>query len=248
MKNPIVSIIVPIFGDRNQFYQAQNGLLCLERQTYKNFEVIIVDDGAYFELSFPDDRFIYIDLRSPGSDVRSSNISFLEGFSHATGDFIITLHPEILIQSNAIEMMLDKAVRNRRNIPIQYHLSLEHIQSKKFKEILIGDNFDEFKELPNFWSTKTPWNYLNDYAPSQHMHFSFCGQDRKGWLKYGEFLPRTEEWYQEDCWWHDKEKEYHDYPNPLELEIYHQWHPRCYGELNDETEASVRIKRIRGLL
>jgi len=242
-----VSVILPIFGDRNQFQQAQNGILCLSKQTYKDFEVLVVDDGAYFELSYPDSRFIHIDLRHPGSDVRSSNIAFLEGFNHATGDFIITSHPEILVQSNAIETMIDNAFMERRNIPIQYHLSLEHIQSKKFKEILIGDDFTEFKQLPNFWTTKTPWNYLNDYASSQHMHFSFCGQSRDGWLKYGEFLPRTESWYQEDCWWHDKEREQKHFPNPLDLEIYHQWHPRCYGNVEDETKASIRIRRIRGL-
>jgi glycosyltransferase involved in cell wall biosynthesis len=246
-----VSIIVPLYGDRNQFNQIDNGIRCLEYQTNADYEVLIIDDGAHYEFIAPSHKFTYISLRPSGSPPRSPNVAFLEGFNNATGDFIITSHPEILIPNNAIDVMLSKAVMNRRNVPIQYHLSLEQIQSDKFHQILSNpdNNFDKFKELPDFWITRTPWTYANQYAITQHMHFSFCGQSKKGWMKYKEFLPYTEKWYMEDCWWHEQEKISLDYPNPIDLEIYHQWHPRCYGEINnDDVNASARIKRIRGLL
>jgi len=41
MKNPIVSIIVPIFGDRNQFYQAQKwDVMSFKGRHIRTFEVI----------------------------------------------------------------------------------------------------------------------------------------------------------------------------------------------------------------
>jgi len=244
-----VSVIVPLYGDRNQFHQIDRGLECLEHQTYDDYEVLIIDDGSSFEFIAPSYKFSYTRLRDPDSPPRSPNMAFLEGFNHASGDFIITSHPELLIQKDAIERIAFYCRNNVRNIPIQYHLSLQHLQDPKFLEIYESGKFWEFKSLPDFWITKTPWTYQNSYAPTQHMHFSFCGQSREGWLRYGDFLPRTEDWYREDCWWHEQEKLSGNYPNPLTLEVYHQWHPKCYGEINDdETNASTRIKRIRNLL
>jgi len=249
-KSPIkVSILIPFYG--NRYYQLKRSLPFLCNQTYKNYEVLLLDDGKQRdEDRSPDDlvekggKIRHIKLREGKVPIRSSNMALREGYKLSKGDFIIPSHPELLIPYNAVEIMV-KGNLERRNVATQYHLT--NIQVNRLfgdggDGIVSGwmDDFNKIKGLSDFMSTLTPWNYTNFHAAGYRNHFSFCGSTKE---RFGEYLvPMTNEWLMEDIWVHAKELKAEEVAVPIDIEVYHQEHERVYGT---RPEYSVRIQRIR---
>jgi len=86
---PVVSVIIPTYNRVNTIQRAINSVL---KQTYKNFELIIVDDGSTDNtenviLRENDDRIVFLkhDTNKGGSAARNT------GISHAKGKYIAFL-------------------------------------------------------------------------------------------------------------------------------------------------------------
>jgi len=235
-----VSILIPYYGDRRR--QLERSLPFLERQTYPNYETILVDDGSS-NLSGLEHRFDkYFALRKGTVPIRSPNNSLRKAFELSDGDFIICSQPELLIPFDAVEKMLSLSNHNRRNVATQYHLTAEalvHLDG------VLGwqHDFKKIKSIPGFMSITTPWAYTNINAPTYRNHFSFSGSTRERFEKY--LIPQVEEWGMEDVWVYKKEVENGEPCVPIEIETYHQEHDRVYGTI---PEYSVRIQRIRNAL
>ena len=241
-----VSILVPFYG--NRYYQLKRSLPFLCNQTYKNYEILLLDDGKQRdEDRSPDDlvekggKIRHIKLREGKVPIRSSNMALREGYRLSEGDFIIASQPELLIPYNAVETMVNGNLE-RRNVATQYHLTNIQVNYLFGDGIVSGwmDDFNKIKDVPDFMATLTPWLYTNLHAPKYRYHFSFSGSTKE---RFGEYLiPATNEWMMEDCWVLAKEGEAGEPPVPIDIEVYHQEHERVYGTI---PEYSVRIQRIR---
>ena len=242
-KLPKVSILIPYYGNRLE--QLKRTLFMLEHQTYKNYDVWIVDDGSnhqaeIFNLINPHKQFYYSRIRGVGSPPRSTNSALRFGYENCTSDFVVVTSPEILIPFNAIEMLVTNGIPNRRNVPILYKLSLE--QQRMIDTVAWKYDLSKLKDLPNFWQEENiPGGFFNNEAKQNRTHGGFVGQSREGWERYG-FLPDTEEWGQSDSYWHVEELKLGEPAMPIDFEVYHQWHERIDGQ-----QMSVRLKRMRGL-
>ena len=235
-----VSLIIPYYGDRRA--QLERSLPFLENQTYPDYEVIFVDDGAKGGLPEFSTVFRYIKLREYTGKIRSPNKAIRLGFAESVGDFIIASQPELLIPYDAVERMVKIANMGRRNVATQYHLTNSQIFQLRN---LPGwqQDFDKIKSVVDFASTITPWDYPNILAPTYRTHFSFSGSTRERFQEY--LIPDTVEWMMEDCWVHVKELGNGELSVPVDIETYHQEHERVYGRI---IEYSARIKRIREAL
>lgn len=99
------SIIVPIYDVEEYIDKCVNSLL---NQTYKNIEIILVDDGSpnscsekCDQYSHQDNRVIVIHKKNGGlSDARNS------GLRIATGDFIIFVDSDDYIEFDTCEKLL----------------------------------------------------------------------------------------------------------------------------------------------
>lgn len=84
---PLVSIILPVYNDREYLFDAIHSILC---QTYLNLELIVVDDGSTVDVNCIVSRFLYDSrvklLRIPKNRGLPSALN--HGFSHAKGSIM----------------------------------------------------------------------------------------------------------------------------------------------------------------
>lgn len=108
MKNPLVSVIIPAYNNRNILI---NTLLSVIDQTYKNLEIIVVDDGSEEDLSMViseinDHRIHYIK-----QEHSNANVARNLGIKMSKGKYIAMLDSDDLWLNNHIEdclMEIDK--------------------------------------------------------------------------------------------------------------------------------------------
>lgn len=102
----LVSVIVPVYNVRDYLEKCLNSI---RKQTYENFEVLLVDDGSTDgsadicdKFQANDSRFISIHKKNGGvSSARN------EGLKRAKGEFITFIDSDDSIDINYIEVMAD---------------------------------------------------------------------------------------------------------------------------------------------
>ena len=125
MKNPLVSIIVPIYNSEKYLYDAIRS--CME-QTYENLEIILVDDGSFdssFEickaLAEKDRRVKVISQENAGVSAARNT-----GLKNATGEYIFFLDSDDEIYLNAIELLLKDVKKYGADIVSATYSMVDH--------------------------------------------------------------------------------------------------------------------------
>lgn len=110
-----VSVIVPVYNVENYIYDM---LTSVQEQTFKDFEVIMVDDGSTDdspqiagEFAARDSRFRYFRQENAGV---SAARNF--GIREASGDYMVFYDPDDLIPGRALEKMYKTAARAEADI------------------------------------------------------------------------------------------------------------------------------------
>ncbi len=153
MKQPLVSIIIPTYHR----LQALSELLeALYRQTYKNFEVIIVNDGGPSVASvvelYPELQCIYIDLTVNKMHVHARN----RGLEVATGELIMLCDDDDLIVPGHIERMMIELLDNDLVYSdaeiVEYAVDQHHASRKPISRRLFAydDNLEGMRKFSTF--------------------------------------------------------------------------------------------------
>lgn len=111
----LVSIIVPVYNVEEYLNACIESIL---RQTYKNYELILVDDGSTDRsgeicdlLAKTDDRLLVFHKRNGGlSDARNF------GMKYAQGDYIAFIDSDDTISPNCVEILLSTALKSSADI------------------------------------------------------------------------------------------------------------------------------------
>ncbi|MEF2655775.1 MAG: glycosyltransferase family 2 protein [Eggerthellaceae bacterium] len=111
MKEPLVSIIIPIY---NVDHYIEACLQSTVDQTYKNIEIICVDDGSpdcsnalVREFMHHDSRIVLLEKQNGGlSDARNF------GIKHASGEYLFFLDGDDCLAVNCIEKLVDLALEH----------------------------------------------------------------------------------------------------------------------------------------
>lgn len=103
-ESPLISVIIPTYNRANFLHQAIESVLA---QTYKNWELIIVDDGSTDNTSelvrkFTDKRIIYLYQENRGASAARN-----KGIQKAKGEYIAFLDSDDAWLSRKIEKQLD---------------------------------------------------------------------------------------------------------------------------------------------
>lgn len=106
MNNPLISVIIPVYNTGKYLFKCLDSII---NQTYRNLEIIIVDDGSTDESSIicdgyalKDDRIRVIHKENEGvSKARNTGIAV------ATGDFFHFPDSDDYIENDTYEYLLD---------------------------------------------------------------------------------------------------------------------------------------------
>lgn len=116
----MVSIIVPIYNEEENLKRCIDSIL---NQTYKNIEVILINDGSTDNSkkiidSYKDKRIVAIHKKNTGiGDTR--NI----GIEKSTGDYIMFVDSDDYIELNCVEIMLNKLLEDKTQLVVgNYYL------------------------------------------------------------------------------------------------------------------------------
>lgn len=139
ISNPLVSIIIPIYNVEKYLEDCVKSVL---DQTYKNIEVILVDDGSPDKCPEICDRLaknfvnIIVIHKQNGGLSEARNI----GISHSQGEYMLFLDSDDTLPPGAIQGLVDKAKETDADviIPDRYlivnELTNERVQKLHFDE------------------------------------------------------------------------------------------------------------------
>ncbi len=138
MTNPKISVIVPIYNVELYLEKCVNSIV---NQTYKNIEIILVDDGSSDssgrisdELSLSDNRIKVVHKKNGGlSDARNTGISI------STGDLLCFIDSDDYIENDMIELLYKNLINFNADISV-----CSYIMEYKNKNVIIA-NGNEIK-------------------------------------------------------------------------------------------------------
>lgn len=132
--NPDISIIIPMYNAEKHLGQC---LESLQAQTFRNFEIICVDDGSedntrkvVCEYRAYDDRIRLIAMPHCGK----AGIMRNEGVKQARGEYCLFLDSDDFFESEMLEKTLRKAREDEADICL-FDARLYNEKTKKYKEI-----------------------------------------------------------------------------------------------------------------
>jgi len=181
MTEPLISIIVPIYNRFNFLYLTLQSLL---KQTYKNFEVLCVNDGGESAESIinslNDPRFKYFEH----SENKGLPAARNTGLRHITGEYISLLDSDDIYMPLALEFRMWNM--KKLNANIVYTRALQNIFEKKLDD----DNNEYYQVIHQqlYWNCDFDRDLIlvQNIAPCNCVLFS-----RKAW-------ENTEYWYDEE--------------------------------------------------
>lgn len=119
--NYLVSIIIPVYNVEKYLERCLDSII---NQTYKNLEIIVVDDGSLDKSSDICDKYANIDNRIKVIHKKNGGLASARnaGMKVATGEFILFVDSDDWIILKAVEELLDIAIYNNvdfvRFIPV----------------------------------------------------------------------------------------------------------------------------------
>lgn len=113
--NILISIIVPVY--KVELYLDK----CIEsivNQTYKNLEIILVDDGSTDQCPDKCDKWALKDARIEVIHKKNGGLSDArnEGIKKTTGEYIIFIDSDDWIENNMIEIMMQALLKEKADI------------------------------------------------------------------------------------------------------------------------------------
>jgi glycosyltransferase involved in cell wall biosynthesis len=148
---PLVSVVIPL---RNRFEYADRAVVSVLTQTYKNWELIIIDDCS-------DSTYIPPEVsKKVGNDIKllrnefnvGPGISRQRGIYNSTGSYICFLDSDDYYHPEFIEKSLEKHFKFP-DIGVTFTAAV-YIQSGKYREC--GDE-DYRYIMPTLFEKKRPW-------------------------------------------------------------------------------------------
>lgn len=195
-KKPVVSVVVPIFNVAKYLRQAVDSII---NQTYKNLEIILVDDGSTDEsgaicdeYAAHDSRIVVIHNKNGGL-----GIAYNTGIRRATGKYIALLEPDDWIDSKMYETMVHAAEKNKADVVKSCYYSYSTTNGEKNKPVIPfdmrymnrvirpSDKFDTYYRTSPIWASLYNRKFLIDndiwFLETPGASYQDTGFVRKTW-------------------------------------------------------------------
>lgn len=109
MEKPLVTIVVPIYNVEPYIHRSLDSIL---NQTYKNLEVILVDDGSPDNCPAICDEYAAKDARINVIHKKNGGLCTARqaGLEASTGTYMLQLDPDDYVELDMVETLVEKAV------------------------------------------------------------------------------------------------------------------------------------------
>lgn len=163
MKQPLISVIIPVYGVEKYISQCLESVI---NQTYKNLEIIVVNDGTKDrsadiakEYAAKDSRIKVYDFKNGGLSVARNR-----GLEIATGEYISYLDSDDWLDTKMYETLLETAMKNEADMVKCGIIETNGVAEEKitFKDVKIINN-DQHKAFKNYFKEilwTLAWNGL----------------------------------------------------------------------------------------
>ena len=152
----MISIVIPVY---NQAKHLANCLASIEKQTYNNFEIIVVNDGSTDDIIKIIEKFKQVfSLKLTYSEEKNqgANVARNKGAELARGEYIIFCDADVIMEPIMLELML-KTLKDSPNASFCYSSFIRG--HKRFK--LWPFDAEKLKTMP--YITTTSLIHLKDF-------------------------------------------------------------------------------------
>ncbi|SDM08967.1 glycosyltransferase family 2 protein [Segatella bryantii] len=113
--NPLVSIIVPVYNSAGTLERCVNSIIT---QTYKNFELLLIDDGSTDCSARLCDQFCSLDIRIKCFHKQNGGVSSARqlGIENAKGEFWIHVDSDDWIEDTMLYDLIEESKRTNADI------------------------------------------------------------------------------------------------------------------------------------
>jgi glycosyltransferase involved in cell wall biosynthesis len=153
-KKPLVSIIVPIYNMQEYLEQC---LVSLQRQTYTNIEIILINDGStdnsnliceqFYKL---DDRFQYYYQKNGGLSNARNN-----GIKKMNGEYAFFVDSDDWLELDTIEILLENAINSNTKV-VQFTLKKYNSSSNNAEILDYNQSANYLLSINEFYA----WNKI----------------------------------------------------------------------------------------
>ena len=115
-KGPLISVIVPAFNAEQTISLTIKSIL---KQTYRNLEIIIVNDGSTDKTSEIIEKFIDSDKRISIINLKHNQGAYVArniGLNHSTGEFITIHDADDISHPQKLEVQISTMIENRKYV------------------------------------------------------------------------------------------------------------------------------------
>lgn len=144
--NELVSVIVPVYNTQDYLERC---LTSLVHQTYKNFEIILIDDGSTDSSAEICDKWsdIYSFIKVYHYPNKGIAESRNRGIKQSVGDYITFVDSDDFLESNYIELLMDLLKKNNADISVcGYKNVYSDGRVKSFFQSLVDERIVTAKE------------------------------------------------------------------------------------------------------
>ena len=194
-----ITVIVPVYNVENYLNKCLDSLI---NQTYKNLEIIVINDGSTDnsgeicqEYAQKDNRIIYVEQENGGlSDARNA------GLERMTGSYVTFVDSDDWVEPNYVEVLHNKLIGYQADIAIgnyysynedeamyYFHVNSESYYEKLYDNISIFENLYDAKQMKSF-SLISAWGKLYKAELFDYIRFDKGKLDEDGYINQKLYL------------------------------------------------------------
>lgn len=153
MNNELISVIIPVYNSERYLSRAIKSVL---NQTYKNYEIILIDDGSTDTSREICDNFSKENNRIRVIHQENKGVSFARniGIKMSNGNYIAFLDADDEMTNYALEIMYNEIINTKVDIVITNYMK---VFDNGKKELNNYNNKAKYKNIMDFISVNYHW-------------------------------------------------------------------------------------------
>lgn len=157
--NDLISIIIPVYNVENFLSKCLDSLIV---QTYKNIEIILVDDGSTDSSYSICNEYLSKDKRIKIFHKKNEGVSIARnfGFEKIKGKFVLFIDSDDWIEQNMIEVLYNSIIKYNADIAICDYFLSYNTHEDKHNELVESEIIKDRKKFDYLFDRKYYRGYL----------------------------------------------------------------------------------------